>query len=514
VGGKWGKRSTAGRRFGALAIASAVLVLGLLSFAGCDLGGDDEPDATSAPAKGESMDLDVLVYNIEYGGGPATDKVIRNLDADVVGVLESYERLPEIAKRTGYAYYNTSLQLLSKYPILEPSGGDGLYALLAIKPGYVIPFFNVHLDYVEWGPRALANGDSVETVLANENEVRTSALERPLAAMGQLLDDGYPVFLTGDFNEPSSLDYTAEAVGTRKEITEPVAWPVSEKLFDLGFRDSYREINPDPVADPAITQKSSGERIDYVYAAGPSTTLDSKLVGEPGGEDVDIEHAPWTSDHRAVLSSFEATPVEMPTLVAVDARLADVGDAITVTWNNPRQGGNEIAIVPEGGDPDEALETLAAPDPNGTAKLDTGGWDPGSYEAILIDGDDGAEVDRVSFYLRDPGVELDLATDKRSYGPGEPIEVSWTGGPANRWDWLGIYEAAAADPEKDDYLTWDYSEGHSAGTVPPRTAGEAVLGPDSQGHAWPLPPGDYVVHYLLADQYESAGSVEFRVRQR
>ena len=156
---------------------------------GCG-GGDEETDPASAPAQGESMDLDVLVYNIEYGGGPATDEVIRKLDADVVGVLESYERLPEIARRTGYPYYNTSLQLLSKYPILEPSGGDGLYALLEVKPGYVIPFFNVHLDYVDWGPRALTRGDSVESVLANEDLVRTSALERPAEAMAELIDGG------------------------------------------------------------------------------------------------------------------------------------------------------------------------------------------------------------------------------------------------------------------------------------------------------------------------------------
>ena len=169
------------RRSRALAVASAV-VLGVLLLAGCDLGGDDEPDA-STPAKSEPIDLDVLVYNIEYGGGPATDRVIRRLDADVVGVLESYERLPEIARRTGYPYYNTSLQLLSKYPILEPSGGDGLYALLEVKPGYVIPFFNVHLDYVDWGPRAHSKGDSVTSVLANEDLVRTSALERPAEVM-------------------------------------------------------------------------------------------------------------------------------------------------------------------------------------------------------------------------------------------------------------------------------------------------------------------------------------------
>ena len=146
--------------------------------------------------------------------------MIRDLDADVVGVLESYERLPEIARRTGYPYYNTSLQLLSKYPILEPSGGEGLYALLEVEPGYVVPFFNVHLDYVAWGPRALANGASVASVVKSENEVRTSAMERPIEAMRSLLEDGYPIFLTGDFNQPSSLDYTEEAVGTREEITD------------------------------------------------------------------------------------------------------------------------------------------------------------------------------------------------------------------------------------------------------------------------------------------------------
>ena len=346
-------------------------------------------------------------------------------------------------------------------------------------------------------------------MIANENLVRTSSLERPMAAMGELLDQGYPVFLTGDFNEPSSLDYTAAAVGTRKEITEPVAWPVSEALFDLGFRDTYREINPDPVATPAVTQEKTGERIDYVYAAGPSETLDSKLVGEPGGKDVDIEESPWTSDHRAVLSTFDVTPVAMPALVAVDARLATVGDAVAVSWNNPETGGNEIAVVPEGGDPGEAIETVPAPDPSGTTDIDTGGWDPGSYEAVLSDAD--GEVARVSFYLRDPGAELDLTTNEQSYAKGEPIDVSWTGGPANRWDWLGVYEAAASNPKTDSYLTWDYAEGHSAGTVPPRTAGEATLGPESQGASWPLPPGDYVVHYLLADEYDSAGSAEFTV---
>lgn len=504
-----GERIRTTRRPGALGLALA-LVLGLLLLAGCDLGGEDEPDAASPPPNGEPLDLDVLVYNIEYGGGPETDQVIQDLGADVVGVLESYERLPEIAKRTGYPYYNTSLQLLSKYPILEPSGGDGLYALLETEPGYVIPFFNVHLDYVAWGPRQLRNGHSVASVIESENEVRTSAMEEPFAAMEQLLDDGYPVFLTGDFNQPSSLDYTAETAGRRPEIPEPVAWPVSEELLDLGFRDTYREAHPDPVKKPGTTHRS-GERIDYVYAAGPSTTLDSRLVGEPGGEDVEIEAEPWTSDHRAVLSSFEVTPVAMPTLVAVDASLRTVGDEITVAWNLPGFDENDIVIVPEGGDPSEAIETLAAAGERAATTLDTSGWDSGSYEAVLIDGD-GAEVARVPFYLRDPRAELELSADRRTYERREPIELSWSQAPANRWDWLGVFEASASDPADDDYLIWAYAGGHAAGTVPPTTVGGATLGPESQGAQWPLPEGDYIVHYLLADEYDSAGSAEFSVR--
>ncbi len=209
---------------------SVALVVALFALAGCSLGGEEEePDATAASV--DEVRLDVLVFNVEYGGGPETDAVIRQLDADVVGVLESYERLPEIARRTGYPHFNTSLQLLSKYPILEPSGGDGLYALIEVEPGYVVPFFNVHLDYVAWGPRLLRNGHPVEDVIESENEVRTSAMEQPFAAMSGLLDDGYPIFLTGDFNQPSSLDYVEETVGTRPEIPEPVPWPVSEQAI-------------------------------------------------------------------------------------------------------------------------------------------------------------------------------------------------------------------------------------------------------------------------------------------
>jgi endonuclease/exonuclease/phosphatase family metal-dependent hydrolase len=492
---------------------TAILVLAALSLPACFSGGASGPDEKAeraAPALGERMRLQLLVYNIEYGGGPATDRVIRRVDADVVGVLESYNRLPEIARKTGYPYYNVSLQLLSKYPIHEPSGGQGLYALIEVQPGYVIPFFNDHLDYVEWGPRALQNGASVKSVIENENEVRASALAKPLTAMTKLTEQGYPVFLTGDFNEPSSLDYARKTIGSREWINQPVPWPVSKTLFEIGFRDTYREEHPNPLKEPGITHRS-GERIDYVYAGGPSKTLDSEIVGEKGGRDVSIEFSPWTSDHRAVLSTFEVRPAAMPTMVSVDARLRTVGDSITVAYNAPDSHANKIAIVPEGGDPSSPARRLDVRGERGTTTLDTSSLDPGGYQAVL-DGE-GGELARVSFWLRDPQAEIEVATDRRTYPRGEPIEVDWSDGPANRWDWLGVYRASAADPRSDDYLIWGYTSLHASGTVPPRSEGSVTLGPDAQGGPWPLPPGHYVVRYLLADQYNSAGSARFTVRR-
>src|SRR5262245_25401948 len=273
---------SSGRRWIALcAIALAVSV-------GCTSGDQgSEPAGTSVRpvVLGEPMRLSVFEYNVEYAGDETTDGVIADVDADVVGVLESYNRLPEMAENAGYPYYNVGLQILSKYPILEPSGAEGRYAFIEVRPGQVVAFFNIHLDYVNYGPRALRHGHTVEDVLASENEVRTSSLDEPLRLMRDLIDRGYAVFFTGDHNEPSSLDWTEATAEAREDIDQAVAWPVSEAILEAGFRDTYREIHPDPVAEPGITHQGVGDRIDYVYSAGPSETLDSQLVGEPGGRD-------------------------------------------------------------------------------------------------------------------------------------------------------------------------------------------------------------------------------------
>jgi hypothetical protein len=489
------------------------MVLAAAMLGACTGGGNGGSDGTSVapkPTPGKPMRLSVLVFNVEYGGGPATDKAIRQVNADVVGVLESYDRLPEMAAAAGYPYYNTSLQILSKYPILEPSGGDGQYAFIEVRPGYAVVLCNIHLDYVEYGPSALRKGAAVENVIATENEVRTSAIAGQLQTLPPLARRGYPVFLTGDFNEPSNLDWTEATASMRTKTPATVAWPVSEALLAAGFRDSFREAHPDPAADRGITFPGTGDRIDFVYASGPSTTLGSDLVGEQGGPDVSIGVSPWTSDHRAVESTFQATPLALPPMVAVNARLLTVGDTVTVTYESPGSSHNTVGIVAPGAGAATAVLRKDAPGARGTLTFDTSGMDAGGYDVVLSRAD-GTEVARVPIWVRAKDARIRLSTDEQRYSVGEPITVSWTDGPATRWDWVAVYRAGATNPNVDSYLNWAYTGLHSSGTVPPSVSGSVTLGPDTQGGPWPLPPGHYVVQYLLEDQYHSVGTAAFTV---
>jgi endonuclease/exonuclease/phosphatase family metal-dependent hydrolase len=520
------------RRIAPSLLTTVLCALALLASA-CTSDGPDDPDndarptqtnpspsqSPSTPPVAGSMDLDVLEYNIEYGGDASTDAVIRKLDADVVGVLESYNRLPEIARKTGYPYYDVGLQILSKYPILEPSGADGLYSFIEVKPGYVVPFFNTHLDYVAYGPRLVSQGMPIAQVIASEDEVRTSSMQILTPSMQRLIDDGYPVILTGDFNEPSSLDYSKATIGMRPGIDRPIPWPVSEELLGIGLHDVFRDAYPDPVANPGYTHDNpdfrkggTGDRIDYVYVGGGVETVDAKLVGETGGPNVDIGFDKWTSDHRAVLATLSVQPVALPTTIALDRRMLTEGDKYTVYYNAPglAEGSNlTVAVIPEGGSLSSAVSTETLDGASGMLTMDTEKLAPGGYLIAMISG--GGELASNQFWVRSAHADVHVATDRPRYAVGQPIEVSWDDGPANRWDWIGVYRAEADNPHTDDYLLWGYTGGHESGALPPSISGSMTLDGSSQGAPWPLPPGRYVVHYLLTDQYNSAGSAAFTV---
>jgi endonuclease/exonuclease/phosphatase family metal-dependent hydrolase len=505
-----------GRLTSYVVTATAALSVGVL--ASCGGSGDSSgrqptvirsSSATAQPAG--PMSLSVLVFNVEYGGTHSTDAVMADVDADVVGVLESYNRLPEIAAAAGYPYYDLGLQILSKYPILEPSGAHGLYAYIEVRPGEAVAMINTHLDYVQDGPNRLNRGASVSDVLATERQDRLSTIRTLIPSAQHLLAGGWPLLLTGDLNEPSHLDWTAQTAAQHGGVG-PVAWPVSEALAGAGLQDSYRVAHPNPVTDPGNTWggvaggHGTPRRIDYAYVGGPIDVQSSQVVGEKGGPGVDLGYPHWTSDHRAVLSRLSVTPAPIPTTVALSSRLVTRGDGLTATYRMP--GGVDGGRITLTG-PSHASYPVTGT--SGTVPVHTGRLGAGSYR-VELHASDGAVVAVNRFTVRPRHGHIHLTTDASTYAVGQPITVSWTDGPANRWDWVAVYRANADDPKKDSYLVWAYTGGHDSGALPPSTHGKIVFGRDQQGKPWPLPPGRYTAHYLLTDQYDSVGATHFTVR--
>jgi hypothetical protein len=199
----------------------------------------------------------------------------------------------------------------------------------------------------------------------------------------------------------------------------------------------------------------------------------------------------------------------MPLMVSVDTALLDQGDPLTVSHRTSDDG--SVSIVPSGGAPEDALQTEAVTDSLGnTTAFDTSELEPGGYDALLLDGD-GAELARVGFVVRDPDAQIEVSTDKTTYESGEPITVSWEDGPANRWDWIGVYKANKADPKVHYYLIWNYTGLHDSGTEPPVVNGSVTFDDTTMGNPWPLPPSEYVAHYLVTDRYRTIGNATFEV---
>ena len=182
------------------------------------------------------------------------------------------------------------------------------------------------------------------------------------------------------------------------------------------------------------------DRIDYVYAAGASVTTGTpparRRDRRPPGH---VPVSPWPSDHRGVVSRFDVTAAPPPVLVAVSPQVATVGDTVTATYKAAAGGAQGVAVVRAGGTAADALESpavAAGSEASGSLEVPTAALGPGDYELLLLGAGDEVQA-RAPFWVQKRGARPILTTDGTVYGSGEPIIVTWTNGPANRWDWLG-----------------------------------------------------------------------------
>jgi hypothetical protein len=364
------------------------------------------------------------------------------------------------------------------------------------------------------------DGASADEVLELEHSVRMPDIQQLLEALPELADQGIPLFVTGDFNSPSHLDWTTAVADVRPDVPYALSWPVSETLAAAGLHDSYRDAHPDPVARPGFTWTPGGpesapegqevfDRIDWVLASGEATTTASRLVGETGGPDVDIEMAPYPSDHRAVVSTFAVQPVSPQPFVAVSQRRVFVGDHLTVDVHAPNRRGVQVGLrkVDSHGKRDLVAVQNVPRGADIRLDFDTSTLRPGDYEAVMVSGKHEI-ISRSPFWLYKPGTPPSIKTSQRSYDVGEPVEVTWKAAPGVRRDWIAVYRCADGQCEPNsEYLVWAYTEAAIEGRI--------EIGPDSfEGiESWPLPAGRYVVRLLTDDSYlDIATSKRFTIR--
>ncbi|KAG0203668.1 hypothetical protein BGX28_004112 [Mortierella sp. GBA30] len=113
--------------------------------------------------------------------------------------------------------------------------------------------FNCHLYYYPYQPFQLLKIpyddqpflETAEEAIQSCVDARGKEMEEILKEIKQVADEekDVPIFLTGDFNEPSHLDWTPLSVLSGLHPL-PVAWPMSELAYKAGLIDLWRASRP------------------------------------------------------------------------------------------------------------------------------------------------------------------------------------------------------------------------------------------------------------------------------
>ena len=290
--------------------------------------------------RAEESSLRVMSYNIHRGGVvflkqplSQTAKVIQAAKADIVGIQETRshrgDTLEDLAKLLGWNHDESSC-IVTRYEIVELFKGGKDYKggikvkLPSDKHAYI---FNLHLPSHPYQPYQLLgirpkwhkhthNITFIKTeaeTIEWAKKARGAEIRKLLRQIKSIPDKEAPVFVVGDFNEPSHLDWTEAAAKAGRHPIK-VEYPTSTEMAKAGFSDSYRTIFPDEMKNPGITwspaykvddPRTHHDRIDFVYFKGKGLEVkEVKILGE-NEENADIVVTPYPSDHRAVVASFK-----------------------------------------------------------------------------------------------------------------------------------------------------------------------------------------------------------------
>ena len=132
--------------------------------------------------------------------------------------------------------------------------------------------------------------------------------------------DSIPMIMGGDFNVHSHLDWTDTTKDMYSHGGAVVEWTVSKEMQNAGFKDSFREIHPQPEKNIGATwiydnedKPVRSDRIDFIYYQGKTIrAVTSESYNQELTKPLEFmgEKFFYPSDHGFVLTTFKVSSLE------------------------------------------------------------------------------------------------------------------------------------------------------------------------------------------------------------
>ncbi len=310
----------------------------------------------------EEVRLRLMTFNILQGGGNAKNvgfgnewfggsrideiaSAIQCARADIVGIQEDCPTNSNvILDELGEGWYRAG-KLYSKFPaqLLHSNKNRSLEVVdVELAGSRVVRIVNCHWWPNNYGPflaqeklRADPQLDLNHLAeLVKEKGARrggTRGYRATIELLEKAIEEKRAIFLVGDFNEPSHLDWTEHYAknGSDRWVENPTGtplrlalqWPGSVLLKNIGMVDSFRQAHPNEVKKPGNTWTPSYpdqtpgrrpygdqvlDRIDRIYHHGNDVkVVSAQVVGERGDTSDLVIQGRWPSDHRAVVVEYK-----------------------------------------------------------------------------------------------------------------------------------------------------------------------------------------------------------------
>lgn len=195
--------------------------------------------------------------------------IIKKSGADIILMIETYGCSDNIADCLGYYHrlIADNLSIYSRHPIVKTYTFPGKVSTFNFGGAEIdvngkhVRVFDTWLHYLP-DARLVPTDKPEADILAWDDEgSRDDEIRAILSVLGLMMEecDSIPIIMGGDFNSHSHLDWTEDTKDMYNHGGATVRWTVSEEMAKAGFKDSFREVNPDPVKNLGTTWFSDND---------------------------------------------------------------------------------------------------------------------------------------------------------------------------------------------------------------------------------------------------------------